>query len=126
MSWMRAHLARAAGAWLALQLCLAAATPAALCSPASSAAAALECTCDHGNGEFCPMHHPAKPGSRQCSCRGSFDPSAAIIASLLGPSAVLTPEASTATLRNPAGVLPDLGLNPINLSSPPVSPPPRA
>jgi len=129
MRWIRPRLARIAGGWLVLHLCLLAAVPTSLCAKTSVSSAKAECTCDHGDGRICPMHHvksKSKPGSHSCSCRPTSDPVAAIAASLIGPAAVLAP--------SPSAIVPPLAgrlsaafdPDPLESSSVPDSPPPRA
>jgi hypothetical protein len=127
MAWIRAHVAQVAGGWLAFQLCLLAAVPTVLCSPESAVALESACTCAHGDGEgqSCPMHHSSTSPSDHCSCRSTADPRAALVASLIGPTAVLAPVASTpapATVAAPARVF---SAEPLESAVAPDSPPPR-
>jgi len=129
MGWMRDRRARIAGGWLVVQLCLIGALPTSLGALTSASAVGAECTCGHGDGATCPMHHPAPqpgPQSHPCSCRGTTDPGSAILASLIGPTAVLASAASAANPATAAKSLPALTLDPLDVSSPPLSPPPRA
>jgi hypothetical protein len=126
MRWVRERLPHVAGAWLVFQLCLLASLPTPLCPPAGSIGA--ECTCDHGDGAACPMHHPAqKPdsSSRQCSCRGTSDPGTAIL-SLIATTAVVPPAASASVSLRVAESVPAFTVDPIESPSAPTSPPPRA
>src|SRR6185295_20036024 len=93
MRWIRSRLARAAAGWLVVHVCLLLSVPTALCTTMSVGAKA-ECTCDHGDGQMCPMHHtrsksktPLDPHS--CSCRSTSDPVAAMAAALIGPAGVI-------------------------------------
>ena len=90
-----------------------------------TAADAITCTCSPTGNAECPMHH-TKPVKRGCECRGTTDPGAAALLSMLGPTAVL---ADTPTVVAPA----DITTSPnhqitrfIDAVSPPTAPPPRA
>src|SRR5258707_1230148 len=61
--------------------------------------ASQECTCAHGDGAVCPMHHTASTSKHPCSCRSTSDDGGAIVASLLGSVAVL-PHLSDTMLPN--------------------------
>jgi hypothetical protein len=126
VAWIRVHVAHLAGGWLAFQLCLLTAVPAVLCAPDPNAEFEIACTCAHGEGEgqSCPMHHPSN-ASPDCSCRSTSDPRAAIVASLIGPTAELAPVASTpvpASVTEPARFV---SAEPLDSAAPPDSPPPR-
>jgi hypothetical protein len=128
VAWIRARVAHVAVGWLVFQLCLLASVPTVLCSPDPNAIA-LEaaCTCGHADaeGQSCPMHHPSTSPSTDCSCRSTTDPRAAIVASLIGPIAVLAPVASPmapATVAAPARVV---SADPLEFAVVPDSPPPR-
>jgi hypothetical protein len=131
MGCIRPLLARIAGGWLVVHLCLLVAVPTAICSTAPAQAAAAKCTCDHaGMQQVCPMHHPkpksnAASGSHSCACRSASDPVSAIAASLIGPSAVLAPAASTIAPTAASQSLVSLDPIPLDSSFVPDSPPPR-
>jgi hypothetical protein len=129
MRWIRPRLARIAGGWLVFNLCLLASIPTAIGAAISAGAVGAECTCAHGDGQTCPMHHPQSTNStpdRSCSCRSASDPIAALAASLVGPAAVLaTPASGIAQIDASAG-LPAFSPEPLDSSSVPDSPPPRA
>jgi hypothetical protein len=92
MAVLRRHLARFAGAWLAFQLAVLTLAPAAICMGKEEAAAAVACTCAHGDGQICPMHHTVSTSkTKTCSCRSSTDTAAVVLASLFGQTAVLVP-----------------------------------
>jgi len=132
MRRIRRQLARIAAGWLVLRLCTLVFVPTALCStPASGVVVAAECTCEHGDGQVCPMHHTrSKPKStvdqHSCSCRSASDPVTALAASLIGPAAVMAPSASAAARADAADWL--TAFNPVPLESAfvPEAPPPRA
>src|SRR5262249_8545234 len=119
------------GGWLVLHLCLLASVPATLCAAMPPGTAAATCTCDHGDGQMCPMHHvrtTVKSGSpaRSCSCRGTSDPVGALAASLIGPAAVL--RASIPLLASPAAAdaVPPVSSTQLDQLFVPDAPPPRA
>ena len=99
MRWIRPQLQRFAAGWLVCHLCLLAAIPTTLRSTMFASASGAACTCAHGDGQICPMHHTrsttaSTSSSRPCSCRSTADPMTAMAASLIGPAAVLAPSAS--------------------------------
>src|SRR6476660_9699295 len=101
MPWIRPRLARVAAGWLVFQVALLVSVPTSLCSTTSATASAAACTCDHADGEMCPMHHTRnrshdKSGTHSCSCRSTTDPMAALAAVLIGPPAVLAAGATAA------------------------------
>ena len=127
MHMFRRRLTGVAGAWLAAQLAFVSAAPVALRVSMPTSAESMECTCSHGNGTVCPMHHPASTGDRDsCSCRGTSDAGAAIIASLLGGTAILTAPAPAIGAAIGARGLRDLPSHPLQFRLAPDSPPPRA
>jgi len=130
MRWMRIRLARVAAGWLVFQCCLLVSVPTALCAMSAGAVGA-ECTCEHGDGQMCPMHHvqsKSKTGSssHSCSCRSTSDPVTAMAASLIGPPAVVALAASSIAPLVPAGSSPRFASNPLDSTFVPDSPPPRA
>jgi hypothetical protein len=99
--------------------------PVSLCT-GEGAGIQQTCTCSHDDGKECPMHHTKTKSKSSCSCRSTSDGPTAILASLLGPTAVLTSRtavvATVATSRfltNPEAVPFDASINPD-------PPPPRA
>jgi hypothetical protein len=131
MRWNRPRLARVAAVWLVFQLALLLSVPTTLCCTASGNAAAVECTCDHDDGQMCPMHHTRarshpSPASHSCTCRSTSDPLATLAAALVGPVAIVTP---TVAVEEPFDV--SAAVNRIDSRLPhstrvPDSPPPRA
>jgi hypothetical protein len=93
----------------------------------SSGMASVECTCSHGDGVVCPMHHATpKRDAKSCSCRSTTDEGIAVIASLFGGTAVLTAP-TCATEPSLGATLPHEALtNPLGLFLVPDAPPPRA
>jgi hypothetical protein len=131
MPWTRPRLALVASAWLVFQLGLLVSIPTALCPPKAPAAVGVECTCEHGDGQMCPMHHTRSKASsakdsHPCTCRGTTDPAAAMAASLIGPVGMLSP--STAPVARATVVVPLPAFAPAPLDSfvVPDSPPPRS
>src|SRR4051812_34889130 len=125
--WRR-QLGRIAGAWLALQLAVLAVVPTALAA-SMPAAAGTTCACPHGSGgtsAVCPMHHGARNTEPACSCRSTADPAAAIVASLLGPTAVLVPVTGAAPLVAASRVNRSPSRSSIDADIVPDAPPPRA
>src|SRR2546422_2895260 len=85
----RRRLSRFAGGCLVCQLCVLSLTP-ALCARIPSAVGGVECTCSHGDGQVCPMHHTTSTSkTKSCSCRSTTDSAAAVMASLFGQTALL-------------------------------------
>jgi hypothetical protein len=131
MRWIRSHVAGLTGGWLVVTLCLRAFVPTALCSTMAVSTIGTTCTCGHGDGAMCPMHHPktAMPrssDSHDCSCRGTADPMADIAAALIDAPALLKTSPRIVPLARAAGaavLAPDPG--PIHAAIVPVSPPPR-
>jgi hypothetical protein len=126
MREFRRRLTGVAGAWLAAQLAFASAAPVALRAAMPTSADAVQCTCSHGDGTACPMHQAARADDPDaCSCRGTSDAGAAIIASLLGDTAILTAPAPAIGASSGARVPGDLPSRPLELDLVPDSPPPR-
>jgi len=127
MQAFRRRLQHLAGGWLVAQLSVLTVTPASLCAGMPNTVAALECTCSHGDGQVCPMHHTRSTSrTKSCSCRGTTDSAATLIASLFGPSAVLAvpivaPEPAVGSPRSAC-----LESRPLDSCLVPDSPPPRA
>jgi hypothetical protein len=110
--------------WLLAQAAFATATPLGLCV-AAGVAPAGECTCSHEDGRPCPMHPDAHKSAPSCSCRSTTDPAAIIMASLVGPSAVLPDAMAVARPQVLARPLIRLESSPISAASTPDAPPPR-
>ena len=87
---IRRRLAIVIGIWLFCQMSALMGGPVAMCFGMAADVPGQQCTCAHDAGQqACPMHHPAAPKSKTCSCRSTTDTEALAIASLLGPIAVL-------------------------------------
>jgi hypothetical protein len=127
MQKMRRGLRRLAGGWIVLQLSILIAVPTALrLTFSDDHQAGLACTCAHGDGMSCPMHHPeTEPNTPTCSYRSAANPAAAIAVSILGPSAVLTPSIAPAGLIATREILTSLISHPIEIATVPDAPPPR-
>jgi hypothetical protein len=100
--------------------------PVSLCARERAGAAEQACTCSHGDGRACPMHHPQPKSASSCSCRSTGDGPSATLQSLFGPAAVLTRAstvvatvATTDVCANPAAL-------PVGAPVNPDPPPPRA
>jgi hypothetical protein len=101
--------------------------PVSLCVVDRAGTVEQSCTCAHGDGQECPMHHTKTTKSRSsCSCRSTTDGPTATLASLIGPTAVLTSRTTivatvaTSSFRaNSEAPLFDASINPD-------PPPPRA
>jgi hypothetical protein len=111
--------------WLGCQLGVLVVTPSALCAGAT--AEATVCTCAHGPGQVCPMHHKMGPPPKgTCACRSTGDDgSVALLAGLLLPTAM--PPAAIGT-RVPPLWQPRVAFaspSPATWLSGPHAPPPR-
>ena len=102
------------------------ATPLGLCVASATAVSAEECTCSHDDGQACPMHPGAEKSKSSCSCRSTTDPSATVLASLLGPSADLPAAMEVAEPVLFAQSVPQVESSPIDAFALPDAPPPRA
>src|SRR5262249_13207595 len=125
MRALRLHLARLAGGLLAIHLSLFAVIPTVLCADLRSSAAGLECTCAHGDGQSCPLHHHSAAGQKNsCSCQSATDPRNEVLATMFGPMAVLP---STILIEHSMTCASVIGpfSRPLDTSSIPDSPPPR-
>lgn len=74
----------------------------------------------HGRG-----HSSVTPDPHSCSCRAASDPAAALAASLVGPAAVLAPNASLIAPASPNGSADPFKPQPVETPAVPDSPPPR-
>src|SRR5690348_7031050 len=87
MPGFRRRLVCLATGLLAIQLCGWIVTPTLLYETPSLTGVA--CSCAHGGSHDCPVHHHSRSSRNACSCRGSSDSAASLVASLIGPVAVL-------------------------------------
>jgi len=129
MLMLRRRLSRFAAGWLVCQLCVLSVTPAILCARMPSTAGGVECTCSHGDGQVCPMHHTtstSKSKTKPCSCRSTTDSAAVAIASLFGQTGVLAaPIGAADPLRSSEHVVRSES-DPLDSFRVPDAPPPRA
>ena len=127
MQGIRRRLTRLASGWLVIQLATLSAAPAVLCAGMPSGMANVECTCSHGDGVECPMHHATpKRDAKTCSCRSTADEGAAVLASLFGGAAILTTPTGVNHALLRAELLPRSLSHPPALFLVPDAPPPRA
>jgi hypothetical protein len=127
MLGFRRWLSRFAGGWLLCQFCIWTLTPAALCAAIPSTADSVECTCPHGGAQVCPMHQTqSKSKTRSCSCRGTTDSAATLIAGLFGPAAVLAVPIAAAEPADSSQRPAHLESRPLDFCLVPDAPPPRA
>jgi hypothetical protein len=118
-----------AAVWFCSQIVGLAASPTVLCLEASHAAAAVECTCGHEGATECPMHHHATTKSTSksnCACRSTTDPDAAVLRSLLGPTAVMPDVSPHSVPLFSSAFHPISVLQPLSPFGVPDGPPPRA
>ena len=139
MGWIRPRLACVAAGWLVFRVALLVWVPATLCTNVAATAAA-ECTCDHGDGQMCPMHHvrakahgatssalsPGSPASPSCSCRSTADPLGAMAATPIGSPAVLAVATVSVISLEPTATVHAIASEPLHWASVPDSPPPRS
>src|SRR5689334_21262335 len=130
MRCLRRRLVPLVAIWLSCQVGTVAFAPIALwASAADSHAHADECTCGHGVGATCPMHHPKGPASpnKHCSIQAAHDSGAAVLASIVGVAGLIpepTPSlvAPMASMHANSLDVDIRGERPV----PPDPPPPRA
>lgn len=127
MAQLRRALAPLTALWLLCQVGTVALVPVVLLGT-PAAAHGSECTCGHGDGLMCPMHHhqPAG-GSKRCSMQPVDQSGTAVLTALAGiagfiaqPARSIRPPVSVEH-RQAADTLP-VGQRPV----PPDPPPPRA
>ncbi len=127
MQRIRRQLVRLAGGWLVAQLVIVGSAPVALCAGMPSGTAAVECTCSHGNGVMCPMHHATPTrDSNSCSCRGTTNDGVAILASLFSETAVLSTPICATDLSRSTRLPQRTPSHPLDLFLVQDTPPPRA
>ena len=125
MAHLRRVLAPVTAIWLCGQLGTVALVPVALWITAADPHAA-ECTCGHGAGAMCPMHHKPSGGSAPCAMQAANDSETAVLRTLAGTAGLIAepphsiqPPACTDCQRTPGVHL--AGERPV----PPDPPPPR-
>jgi hypothetical protein len=111
--------------WLCCQVAMLTAVP--MLFPTASAQETRACTCAHGEGAACPMHHePAKP-SRECLLRSIHDEDAAALGSLLGSIGAVPLTRIQIVDQPPSHVMSGGAFTaPHTRPQPPDPPPPRA
>jgi len=123
MHSFRRQLRRVAGGWVIAQVCVLVLASGVM---ALTGAAAVECTCTHGDAHSCPMHHPQPASKSTCSCRSTSDGPTAAVAALLGPIAVVP----SSLVSEPAPLRGErvdaLAASLFDVPSVPDGPPPRA
>jgi hypothetical protein len=126
MPQLRRVLAPVAALWLFCQVGTVALVPVALWVTATDPHSA-ECTCGHGLGAMCPMHHKPSSDAAECAMRAANGPGAAILASLVGVAGLA---AEPARSIQPAAPSTFSGLADAHVAGerpvPPDPPPPRA
>jgi hypothetical protein len=126
MARLRRVLAPVAALWLFCQIGTVALVPVALLHAAD--AHGEECTCGHGLGAMCPMHHkPASPPA-DCAMQAAEGSGAAAVLTGLINVAGLVPEATTGLAAAAATAAVDVADAHLRgeRSVPPDPPPPRA
>ena len=126
MTHLRRVLGPLTAIWLCCQVGTVALVPVALWVTASDPHG-VECTCGHGLGAMCPMHHKPADESAPCAMKAANGPEAAVLASLVGMIglAVEPTRSIQPATPSPHARLADadvVGQRPI----PPDPPPPRA
>jgi hypothetical protein len=125
MTHLRRVLVPVMAIWLFCQVGTVALVPVALWITAADPHAA-ECTCGHGVGAMCPMHHKPTGGSMPCALQAANGPGTAVLTTLVGNAGLITeppqsiqPPTSTRCAR--AADVQVAGERPV----PPDPPPPR-
>ena len=125
MSRLRRVLAPLTALWLLCQVGTLALVPGMLHGK-PAAAHATECTCGHGAGLMCPMHHHQPAGPMRCSMRAVDYSGTAVLTALAGIGGFISQPAGSiqppvfVTHRPTADAL-AIGQRPV----PPDPPPPR-
>jgi hypothetical protein len=119
MTWARRALGPIAAAWLVCQAATLALVP-------TLDATSTECTCAHGDGGTCPMHHKTASGIRVCMMQSAATSVPATLNSLFSVAGLLPapPQAVRQVLRARAVLVERSILT--ERPSPPDPPPPRA
>lgn len=126
MTRLRRGLAPVAAIWLCCQVGTMALAPVALWVTAADPHS-VECTCGHGDGAMCPMHHKPTNESGTCAMQAANLPGSAVLAAITGITGVVTGSAisigpASVTTQAPKADVHVDGRRPI----PPDPPPPRA
>ena len=83
MTRLRRVLAPVTVIWLLCQVGTVALVPVALWITATDPHG-TECTCGHGLGAMCPMHHKPSSDAAECAMRATNSPGAAVLTTLVG------------------------------------------
>jgi len=97
----RRALGLVAAAWLVCQAATVALVPTVLGIGAMEASVAA-CTCAHGAGAICPMHHKPSASAKVCAWQGMTTSSAVLVNALFGVAGLLpapTPSANQGPAR---------------------------
>jgi hypothetical protein len=126
MTRLRRGLAPVAAIWLCCQVGTLALAPVALWIAAADPHG-IECTCGHGAGAMCPMHHKPTDQSGTCAMQAASLPGNAVLAAITGltglvPGSTISIGPATVTTPAPKADVHVDGRRPI----PPDPPPPRA
>ena len=126
MSQLRRVLAPVTAIWLSCQVGTLALAPFALWIVAADPHG-VECTCGHGAGAMCPMHHRPTGDSDSCAMQAANLPGSAVLTAITGiaglvPGSTTSIEPATVTKQVPNADVHVEGRRPI----PPDPPPPRA
>jgi hypothetical protein len=126
MTRLRRVLAPVAAIWLCCQVGTLALAPVALWITAADPHG-VECTCGHGDGAMCPMHHKPTNESGTCAMQAANLPGSAILAAIIGiaglvPGSTVSIGPAIVSKQAPKADIDVDGRRPI----PPDPPPPRA
>jgi hypothetical protein len=126
MAPLRRVLAPVAAIWLCCQVGTMALVPVALWITAADPHA-TECTCGHGAGAMCPMHHKPTGESAPCAMQAAAGSEAAVFGTAVGMAGLISEPTLTIRPASRSGQFrpPDVqitGERPV----PPDPPPPRA
>jgi hypothetical protein len=89
MTHLRRVLVPVTAVWLFCQAGTVALVPVALWITATDPHAA-ECTCGHGPGAMCPMHHKPTGGSEPCAMQAANGPGTAVLNTVVGNAGLIT------------------------------------
>jgi hypothetical protein len=125
MTHLRRVLVPVTAIWLFCQVGTVALVPVALWITAADPHAA-ECTCGHGVGAMCPMHHKPSGESAPCAMQAANGPATAVLTTLVGNAGLITEppqsiQLPTSTRCAQAADVQVAGERPV----PPDPPPPR-
>ena len=88
MTHLRRLLVPVTAVWLLCQVGTLALVPVALWITAADPHAA-ECTCGHGAGAMCPMHHKPAGGSAPCAMQAANGSGTAVLTTLTGTAGLI-------------------------------------